>query len=576
MREPWRESADTVADGLRTDLDGGLTTAAAAARLERTGANVLAAAATVPAWRKVVAQLRNPLIYLLFAAALVSLIAWIVGGRTSLPWDAIVVTAIVVANAVLGYVQEARAEHAVAALQQMAAPTATVLRDRDLRRIPSAEIVPGDVLVLAEGDAVAADGRLAEAAALMVAEAALTGESEPVLKRVAPIQGDVGLGDRANMVFSGTTILRGRAPAVVTATGMSTQVGRIAGLLDLAEPPETPLQREVDRVGRMLGVAVLAITVVVVAAILLTSHIDSASAFVAVLLVGVSLAVAAVPEGLPAVLSVVLALGVQRMARRRAIVKKLASVETLGSATVVCSDKTGTLTRNEMTIQKIVSASGEVDVTGTGYRPEGALVIDDRPLVDATLLDECRAVLLAGSLANDAVLRDRGGSWTVEGDPTEAAFLVAEAKIEGLADARSARFERIGEVPFTSERRLMTTVQADRTGDLGVAVVTKGAPDVLLARCAAERVRGADRPLRDGRREEILADVARLAGLGLRPLAVAYRALAPTDECCARRVGRARPRVPRHGRDHGSAARRGACGDRRRARRRRAGGDDHG
>ena len=268
-----------------------------------------------------------------------------------------------------------------------------------------------------------------------------------------------------------------------------------------------------------------AIAILVVTAILLTADLEEASDLVDVLLVGVSLAVAAVPEGLPAILSVVLALGVQRMARRRAIVKKLSSVETLGSASVVCSDKTGTLTRNEMTIEKVVTGSGEVDVTGSGYRPEGELRTDGRPLEDPVLLDELRAVLAGGSLANDAVLREEAGEWTIQGDPTEAAFLVAEAKVGGLTEAREARFERLGEIPFTSERKLMSTLESDLEGELGLAVVTKGAPDVLLARCTAERVAGEVRPLEDARRTEVLGAVDRLADLALRTLAVAYRPL---------------------------------------------------
>jgi potassium/sodium efflux P-type ATPase len=302
-------------------------------------------------------------------------------------------------------------------------------------------------------------------------------------------------------------------------------MGHVAGLLGRTEEQTTPLQREVDRIGRMLGIAVIAIAVVVVAAILLTADIDKASDLVSVLLVGVSLAVAAVPEGLPAILSVVLALGVQRMARRRAIVKKLSSVETLGSASVVCSDKTGTLTKNEMTIEKVVTPSGEIDVTGSGYRPAGALQVDGRPLADPALLDEVQAVLAGGSLANDAVLREEDGTWTIQGDPTEAAFLVAEAKVAGLQEARKRRFERLGEVPFTSERKLMSTVESDLEGELGVAVVTKGAPDVLLARCTSERVAGEVRPLGDERRRDVAATVDRLAELALRTLAVAYRPL---------------------------------------------------
>ena len=527
--EAWRREAEEVAAALGTSVTKGLTAAEAAARQARFGPNRLEAAQRVPGWRKFLGQFADPLIYLLLAAVVVSLVAWILEGGEAAPFDAIVIAAILVANAVFGYAQEARAEQAVAALQRMAAAMAGVVRDGREERVLATEVVPGDVLLLAEGDAVAADGRLIEAASLTVAEASLTGESEAVLKDVVPIADHVGLGDRANMVFSGTAIARGRGRAVVTATGMGTEMGNVARLLGRVEAQSTPLQREVDRIGRMLGVAVIAIAVVVVTAILLTADIRTASDIVSVLLVGVALAVAAVPEGLPAVLSVVLALGVQRMARRRAIVKRLSSVETLGSASVICSDKTGTLTKNEMTIEKVVTGSGEADVTGSGYLPEGELRVDGRPLDDPVLLEEVGAVLAAGSLANDAVLREDGGEWTIQGDPTEAAFLVAEAKIEGLHEARAARFERVGEVPFTSERKLMSTFQSDAAGEFGLAVVTKGAPDVLLARCTQERLQGRARPLTGARRSEILAIVERLADLALRTLAVAYRPLPPEE-----------------------------------------------
>ena len=529
LTEAWLREPAEVAASLGTDSSRGLSAAEAAARLERLGPNLLEETERVPAWRKFLGQLADPLVYLLLAAVAVSLVAWALEGGEQAPFDAIVIAAIVVANAVLGYVQEARAEQAVAALQRMAAATARVIRDGRAERIPAADVVPGDVLLLAEGDAVAADGRLAETALLTVSEASLTGESEAVLKEVGTVAGPVGLGDRVNMVFSGTAVARGRGRALVTATGMATEMGRVARLLGQTEAPPTPLQREVDRIGRMLGIAVIAIAVVVVGAILLTADLRSASDLVSVLLVGVSLAVAAVPEGLPAVLSVVLALGVQRMARQRAIVKKLSSVETLGSASVICSDKTGTLTRGEMAVEKIATGSGEVDVTGSGYRPEGDLRVDGRPLEDPVLLDEARAVLTAGSLANDAVLREEGGDWTIQGDPTEAAFLVAEAKVEGLTEARRSRFERVGEVPFTSERKLMSTLHADVPGG-GAVAVTKGAPDVLLARCTEERVGGDVRPLTEARRREILATVERLADMALRTLAVAYRPLAADEQ----------------------------------------------
>ena len=466
------------------------------------------------------------------------MVAWIADGADGVPYEAIVIAVIVVLNGALGFVQEARAEQAVAALQRMAAATAGVVRDGRAQRIPAADVVPGDLLVLEEGDAVSADARLVEVASLIVAEAPLTGESTAVAKVAETLDAPAPLGDRVNMVFDGTAVTRGRGRAVVTATGMATEMGTIARLLARTEEQRTPLQREVASIGRMLGIAVIAIAVVVVAAILVTADIDTASDLVDVLLVGVSLAVAAVPEGLPAVLSVVLALGVQRMAQRRAIVKRLSSVETLGSASVICSDKTGTLTKNEMTIQKVVTASGEVDVTGDGYRPEGELLVDGRPLTDEALLGEVRFVVGGGSLANDAVLEEVDGEWAIQGDPTDAAFLVAEAKIEGLAEAREERFERVGEVPFSSERKLMSTLHAD---DLegGIAVVTTGAPDVVLTRCTAERVAGTTHPLTDVRRAAITASVDRLAGLALRTLAVAYRRVPegerpPADESVER------------------------------------------
>jgi magnesium-transporting ATPase (P-type) len=533
--DPWCQDGRRVAAALGVDVGDGLGLAEAAARLERFGRNRLEQGRRVPEWRKFLAQFKSPLIYLLFAAIVVSVVAWAIDREETAPFDAIVIAAIVLVNAVLGYVQEARAEQAVVALQRRAAATAGVVRDGHAERIPADEIVPGDVLLLAEGDAVAADARLLEALSLTVSEASLTGESEPVLKDVAPLVGEVEIGDRVNMVFSGTAVARGRGRAVVTATGMATEMGNVARLLAETVKQPTPLQREVDGIGRMLGIAVMVIAVVVVAAILLTSDVSTASDVVSVLLIGVSLAVAAVPEGLPAVLSVVLALGVQRMARRNAIVKKLSSVETLGSASVVCSDKTGTLTRNEMTIVKVVTGSGEVDVGGSGYRPEGALTAGGRPVDDRAVLDEVHSVLAAGSLANDAVLREEHGEWTILGDPTEAAFLVAEAKVEGLPAARRARYERVGEIPFTSERRLMSTLHRDAERENTIAVVSKGAPDVLLARCTEERVAGEVRPLDDARRRAILGHVERLGDLALRTLAVAYRPLpaglpAPGDE----------------------------------------------
>jgi P-type Ca2+ transporter type 2C len=526
--EPWLLEVDVVLSAVESDADAGLTSRDAAERLARDGPNRLDRGAGVPAWRKLVAQFADPLIYLLLAAIGVSIVAWLLEGAAGLPIEAIVIAAIVLGNGVLGFLQERQAEQAVAALQRMAAPTARVVRDGEEGSIPAEEVVVGDVVVLGEGDAVSADARLISSASLTVAEAALTGESEAVLKDPRPLDGPAGIGDRLNMVFSGTAVTRGRGRAVVTAAGMRTEMGRIATLLEATEEQATPLQTEIALVGRVLGVAVIAIAVVVIGAILLTSDLDGPSALVDVLLIGVSLAVAAVPEGLPAILTVILAIGVQRMARQRAIVKKLSSVESLGSASVICSDKTGTLTRNEMTIVRVLTHSGEVEVSGTGYRPEGQVMIGGRHLERGQLHDEVRAVLSGGSLANDATLRREGSEWVAHGDPTEAAFLVAERKL-GTAEQRVSRFRRRGEIPFSSERKLMSTIEADAAHEGQIVVMTKGAPDVLLARCTRERVGTRDEPLTDVRRAEILAGVERLADDALRTLSVAYRPL-PTAE----------------------------------------------
>ncbi len=524
ISNPSLVDATEVVRSLGSDVVAGLTSAEAAARLARFGPNRLASAAAVPAWRKLLAQFADPLIYLLLAAVVVSVVAWALEGADGVPIEAIVIAGILVANGVLGFLQERSAERAVAALQGMAAPTARVVRDGHEASVAAEEVVPGDILVLGEGDAVSADGRLVMSASLSVAESSLTGESEAVLKDVATLPEPVALGDRLNMVFRGTAVSRGRGRAVVTGSAMDTEMGRIATLLAGTREQRTPLQREIAIVGRMLGIAVVVIAVVVIAAILATSEVRTPRDLVDILLLGVSLAVAAVPEGLPAILSVILALGVQRMARRKAIVKKLSSVETLGSASVIGSDKTGTLTRNEMTIQRVVTRSGEVTIEGSGYRPEGAIRADGEPLGDGPLLDELRIVLGGGSLANDASLRLVDDEWTIQGDPTDAAFLVAEEKL-GNTEAWHARFSRHSEVPFTSERKLMSSIEADAEREGRLAVVTKGAPGVLLARCTREQVGTGAEALTGERRAIILAEVDRLAGQALRPLAVAYRRL---------------------------------------------------
>jgi Ca2+-transporting ATPase len=493
-----------VAQSFGVAPERGLSAQEVAERLGRHGPNELSGAAQVPVWRKLLEQFRDPLIYLLFGAIAVSLAAWVFEGAHGWPFEALVVFAIVIANAVLGYAEEAKAEQAVAALQRMAATMASVVRDGEARHIPASEVVPGDILVLAEGDAVAADARLLSSANLKVAEASLTGESGAVLKQSATLPRAVALADRVNMVYKGTAVAHGVGRGVVTATGMATEMGHVARLLAHTEEAPTPLEREIDVVGRTLGITVIVIALLVVGVVLAFSRPSSASGVVEVLLLGVSLAVAAVPEGLPAVLSVVLAVGVQRMAKQRAIVKKLSSVETLGSTSVICSDKTGTLTRNEMTIERVVTHSGEVEITGAGYHPRGDFLVDGRPLAAGPLLEELQVVLGGGSLANDAVLRQEAGDWTIQGDPTDAAFLVAEHK-GGLTQRRESGFRRVAELPFTSERKLMSTLASDSSREQRVTVVTKGAPDVLLGRCTHERVGVAAQPLTAERRRAIQA-----------------------------------------------------------------------
>ncbi|MEL7156603.1 MAG: HAD-IC family P-type ATPase, partial [Actinomycetota bacterium] len=374
--DPWSLPAARVAEVLDADLAGGLTTADAASRLARFGPNALTPEAPVPRWRKLANHFINPVVYLLLAAIVISVGAWLVEGGEGVPLDAIVIAAIVVLNAAMGYVQEHRAEAAVAALRALTRAEATVTRDGGRQRIDAADVVVGDLLELSEGDVVPADGRLIDAKVLRVAEAALTGESEPVTKSVDAVEADAVLGDRTAMVHSGTVVTSGRARAIVTATGDATEVGRIATLLTETETESTPLSDEIDRVGRFLGLTVVVIAVGVVGALVLSTDDRSASSLTDALLIGVSLAVAAVPEGLPAVLTVVLALGVQRMSKRNALIKRLASVETLGSATVICSDKTGTLTRNEMTVRRLALAPAEIELTGSGFGSDGSLRID--------------------------------------------------------------------------------------------------------------------------------------------------------------------------------------------------------
>lgn len=547
--DPSLADAQAVAASLGVDPNTGLSQAEAERRLAQYGPNELASAPPVPKWKKFLAQFKDPLVYLLLAATGISLIAWFIEkanaapgaeGGEILPFDAIVIVLILIVNAVLGYIQESKAEEAVEALSQMTAPQTNVLRDGKIARINTVDVVPGDVVMLGEGDSIPADGRLLAAASLRVAEASLTGESVPVGKNVDTLAEAKALGDRANMVFNGTSVTQGTGRAIVTSTGMRTQVGKIADLLQATDDDDSPLQKEMNYVSKILGIAVCIIAAVVLVALALTEGFNDIHDVIDSLLLSVSLAVAAVPEGLAAILTVVLALGVRRMAEHHAIVKKLHSVETLGSASVICSDKTGTLTRNEMTVERVVTPSGEVQLTGTGYAPEGRMVaISDAgltstpsPAQDAAQL-EAVAVLAVGALANDGELRENvdageasaasATTWEAVGDPTEVSLIVAARKVK--ADRKYANYTRVGEIPFTSDRKRMAVVAQDNADAGRLTVFAKGAPDVLLGYCSRIAVNGAVRPMTQGDRQQILAAVERLSAEAYRTLGQAYRPL---------------------------------------------------
>ena len=540
---PFAEDPEAVAAAHGADLAEGLTGAEAARRLAADGPNELPSTPPEPAWKRLLAQFRDPLVYLLLGAIVVSAVTWALEGAHGAPVDALIILLVITLNAVLGFVQESRAADAVAALSAMTAATSTVLRDGSRRVVPSSELVVGDLLVLGEGDQVGADARLVQAAALRVIESSLTGEADAVVKSADAVAPDADLADRSSMVYRGTSVAQGTGRAVVVATGAGTEMGAIAQMLDSVEEEDTPLQREITRISKMLGTVVIAIAVVVVATLLALAPERTAQAVTDALLLGVSLAVAAVPEGLPAILSVVLALGVQRMALHKAVVKRLTSVETLGSASVICSDKTGTLTRSEMTIQEIVTASGTTVVTGIGYAPDGEVAPDaDRdgrpdaePLAGA-LRDEVTVVLSGGAMASDAELAVDAGVWSVVGDPTEGSFLVAERKL-GTQGGREGRFERVGEVPFTSERKLMSVLYTDAKHGTTI-LMSKGAPDVLMERCtrvregdaaAGAELGGVPAPLRGDVRERFAGHIRDMSGRALRTLGVAYRVLSEDE-----------------------------------------------
>jgi Ca2+-transporting ATPase len=506
-------SVSEVIESLNSGTQG-LTGKEAERRLAQFGSNELAEKKKTPPWMLFLEQFKNFLIIILLVAAVVSGVLALMGEGDI--WDPILIVIIVLFAAGLGFVQESRSEKALEALKQMTASTATVIRDGDEEDIPARDLVPGDIILLQTGDRIPADSRLTEAVNLKIDEAPLTGESISVGKTNEIISGDVPVADRKNMAYTGTTVVYGRGKALVIGTGMATEFGKIAGMLQEVKPPPTPLQVSLDKIGKILGIACLVICAVVAGVGIIVgvfSHILEAFIW------GVSLAVAAVPEALPAVTTICLALGVQRMVKRHALLRRLPAVETLGCTTFICSDKTGTLTQNEMTVRKIYVNGKTIDVDGVGYEPEGSFYLKG---TEITPQDEPHLLRLlrAGASCNDSRLISANGLWQVKGDPTEGALVVVAAKA-GIK-REELTVPRIAEVPFSSERKRMTTIHDTPDGKVAYS---KGAPEVILDSCTRIYSEGIERELTEQDRKKILQVNREMAAGALRVLGLAYKPL---------------------------------------------------
>ena len=511
---------------LQSDAEQGITSQEVSVRFERYGANELVEKVGRSSLQIFIDQFTNIMLIMLMAVAVVS--AFLDIQAKEFPKDAIAISSIVILNGILGYMQESNAEKALAALKRLSSPKVRVIRDSQVIEINGKELVPGDIMLLEAGVQISADGRLLEEQNLQVRESALTGEAEAVNKEAKLIlEEDASLGDRLNCVYQGTEVVQGRAKVLVTKTGMQTELGKIATLIQDVESEDTPLQQRMTQLGNVLVSGSLAL----VALVILIGLFNKGD-FGELLKTSLSMAVAVVPEGLPAVVTVTLALGTQRMVKRNALIRRLPAVETLGSVTTICSDKTGTLTQNKMVVQSIRTAQHALQVTGDGYVPTGEFMVSVDAQADAnfvvTSLPEVQQLLMACIFCNDAILQQKNSEWIIIGDPTEGALLVLATKGDCDFSEWQHRMPRVSEVPFSSERKRMSVlVQGEHGGNV---LFCKGSPELTLECCTHIQIGDQIHPIADHQRQQVLEQNNELAGSGLRVLGFAYRTISDLPE----------------------------------------------
>lgn len=508
--EYYQKSSSLILQELETDKDTGLTTEVAQERLEKYGPNELKEEAKKSFLSKIIAQFSDFLILILIAAAAVSVFV----GESK---DAIVILSIVVVNAMLGIYQEGRAEKALDALKKMSSPTANVIRGGKSQEIKASLLVPGDIVILEAGDIISADLRLIESSNLKVEEASLTGESVPVEKDSEFLsQDEISLGDRINMAYMSTIVTYGRGLGLVTSTGGKTEIGKIASMIQSIEEEDTPLQKKLDQLGKILGIA----TIVISIAVFIIGTFQGREVL-EMFMIAISLAVAAIPEGLPAIVTIVLAIGMNKMVERNAIVKKLLAVETLGSTSVICTDKTGTLTQNEMTVVNLYINNKVLDVSGRGYKPEGEFK-DGQEILDKDNVKGLNLLLTMAALVNDAKLEEMDGQYKIIGDPTEGALITLAAKAGFLTKNLCVKYPRVKEIPFDSSRKMMTTFHESSPMD-EIVSVTKGAPDIIIERCTKILLDGNIIEFNEKLKKDVLDQNNEFSKQALRVLAISYK-----------------------------------------------------